>query len=472
MSRQDVKISLLKALPPQIIVSDEARRFNIITTGRRVGKSEKIHSVYRKGASITLPLIMPAVRQGLPIGIFSKDFKDLQQIWNSIVRLYAPVIKRIDSTYHTILFQSGGMLHFYSLANVSRQESGRGEKFVRIIVEESQKITDDIFKHWWNEAARATLMDYGGDAFFIGNPNGQGTFLHKLACRGGNGEDDLPMVAGNWKHWKSFRFSTYDNPLIDRDEIEETRQELDQLSFQQEIMGRFVNYAGDIWCYTLKDLNVQKRVLTSGLLVNRALPIVFSFDFNKRPMTALAMQFPKLLFESQQQAATLSKMIQSGIHAIKDFCTDIESDASIYDTCRLVREWVYEVYGVKIGKWPDAYYYNKLPLFVTGDASGNSTDGRQSDPTTYYEIICSELGLNQVANVRILSSNPHHSESYVKINSNFANNPNCKIDVNGCARLVRDIFGVKSDKFRGIDKTDASKSHLLDCYRYGVHNFA
>ena len=462
----------MKPLPPQIEISDRAKRFNVIVTGRRVGKSEATHSVLRKGVSIELPLIMPAVRYGKPMGIFSQDFKDTQQMWNAMTTMFEPIIQHADNTKHTILFHGGGTIDFFSLLNISKKYSGRGRKFARIIVEEAQKINDELFKYWWNETARPTLMDYRGDAFFIANPNGQGTFLHNLARRGGNNEDDLPQITGDWKNWQSLRFSTYDNPRIDRAEIEETRNELDELSFQQEIMGRFVNYAGEIWCYVMKELAVQNKVLVTGLTVNRALPLIFSFDFNKRPMTAIAMQFPQILFESKIQAETLSKMIKSGIHAIKEFCTDIATDASIYDTCRLIREYVYEVYGVKIGKWPNGYFHNTLPIFVTGDASGNTGDGRQSDPTTYYEIICSELGLQQLANVRILSSNPHHSESYVKVNSNLANNPNCKIDREKCPKLVKDIFGVKSDKFRGIDKTDASKSHLLDCLRYGIHNFA
>ena len=119
-----------------------------------------------------------------------------------------------------------------------------------------------------------------------------------------------------------------------------------------------------------------------------------------------------------------------------------------------------------------AKLYVQPAFFITGDASGNVTDGRQVDPMTYYDIICAELGMAQVANVRILSSNPPHAESYVKVNSNFHNNPSFEIDRDGCPDLITDIFTVKSDKFRGIDKTDAKKSHLLDCLRYAIHNFA
>lgn len=472
--KKKVEIALFKPIPPQIRVSNEARRFNVIVTGRRVGKSESTHSVRRNAGLVHLPLILPAIIEGKPIGIFAREFKDVEQIWDSIVLKYDALIKHKDGTSHSIKFIGGGTIDMYSLTNEGRKESGRGRKFARVIVEEAQKINDDILRYWWNNVVRATLMDMRGDAFFIANPNGQDTFLHELARRGSDGtQPDLPALPGDWNKWKTFRFSTYDNPLIDREEIEDSRQELDPLSFQQEILGMFVNYAGDIWCYAAKDPAIYSRVFVTGLVVNKSMPTVISFDFNKRPMTAVAMQFPPLIFADQNEAMRLSALIKNGIHAIKEFITDTQTDASIYDTCRLVREWCYEVWGIKIGKWSDTEQYPcTLPLFVTGDSSGDTSDGRQSDPTTYYQIICSELGLNQVTHVRILTRNPYHADSYVKINSNFKNNPNMKVDTVNCPHLVNDIFGVKSDKFRGIDKSNLLLSHMLDCFRYGIHNFS
>ena len=472
MSRE-VKISLFKPIPPQVRISNEAERNNVIVTGRRVGKSESIASVYKPSGRVALPLITPAVRHGKPIGIFSKEFKDTQGLWDNICEKYGALIAKKDATNHTIKFLGGGTLEFFSLTNERRKEEGRGRKFYRIIVEETQKIDEAILRYWWNNVARAALLDFKGDAFFIGNANGQDTFFHELARRGSDGtEEDLPALAKKFKGWKTFRFSTYDNPLIDAEEIDAAQDELDPLSFLQEMMARFVNYGGEIWCYAIKPPEVQARVLVRGLTVDKGIPTVLSFDFNKRPMTAVAMQFPPITGIQSQELARVSALVHTGIRVLQEFKTDIKSDASIYDTCRLVREWVYSVWGVKIGKWPDRNYPCTLPLFVTGDASGNTTDGRQVDPMTYYEIICAELGMVQINNVRILSSNPPHAESYVKVNSNFHNNPQFQIDRGNCPELVKDLFGVKSDKFRGIDKSDALKSHLLDCLRYGIHNFA
>ena len=469
----EVRISLYKPIPPQIRISEDAERFNVVVTGRRVGKSEAISSVHKPSGAVHLPLILPAVRYGFPMGIFAHEFKDMELLWNAICVKYAPLIKRKDGTSHSITFIGGGTLDLFTLTNEGRKESGRGRKFKRIIVEETQKVKDDILRYWWNNVARATLMDMQGDAFFIGNANGQETFFHQLARRGSDGtEDDLPKMDKVFKGWKTFRFSTYDNPLIAPEEIDAARDELDPLSFLQEIKARFVNYGGEIWCYAAKDPVVQSRIFTTGLTINKALPTVISFDFNKRPMTALAMQFPPLANVSAQEIARISVLIKCGVKVIQEFKTNQKTDASIYDTCRLVREWVYSVWGVKIGNWPGQNYPCTLPIFVTGDASGNTSDGRQVDPMTYYDIICSELGMVQVNNVRILSSNPPHADSYVKVNSNIRNNPDLQIDRGNCPELVRDIFGVKSDKFRGIDKSDALKSHLLDCFRYGIHNFA
>jgi hypothetical protein len=468
-----VKLTLFKPLPPQVQISEQAERFNVIVTGRRVGKSESTWSVRRAEGRVHLPLILPAVKEGFPVAIFAKEFKDLELIWNGICVKYEGLIAKKDSTSHSIKFHGGGTLDLFSLANVGRKESGRGRKFKRVIVEEAQKIDDEILRYWWNNVVRATLMDMQGDAFIIANPNGQGTYLHELARRGADGtQADLPLLPKKFKGWKTFRFATSDNPLIDPQEIADAADELDALSYQQEIEGLFVNYAGAIWCYAAKEPEVQARVFKTGLRVNKTLPLVISFDFNKRPMTAVAMQFPPLSNANAQEAARISALIRCGVKAIQEFCTEIETDASIYDTCRLVREWVYSVWGVKIGNWPEGNFICTLPIFVTGDASGNTSDGRQVDPMTYYDIICSELGMIQVNNVRILSSNPPHADSYVKINSNFRNNPDLEIDREGCPKLIQDIFAVKSDKFRGIDKSDMFRSHLLDCFRYGIHNFA
>lgn len=468
-----MKISLFRPTPAQKQISDLAARNNVIVTGRRVGKSESIASVYKRDGLVPLPLITPAIRNGLPIGIFSKEYKDMQALWDTIIDKYGRLILKKDATSHFIRFHGGGTIEFFSLLNEGRKEEGRGRKFARIIVEETQKISDDVLEYWWNNTARPALLDYRGDSFFIGNANGQNTFFHKLARRGAEeGQEDLPALEKKLVGWKTFRFTTYDNPFIATDEIDAARDELDPLSFLQEIMAQFVNYGGEIWCYAIKPPEIQARILVRGLRVQKNIPLVFSFDFNKRPMTAIAAQFPALAIADTAELARISALVKSGIRIIRQFKTDINTDASIYDTCRLIREWVYDVWGVKIGKWPERNYMCSLPFFITGDASGNVTDGRQVDPMTYYDIICAELGMAQVANVRILSSNPPHAESYVKVNSNFHNNPSFEIDRDGCPDLITDIFTVKSDKFRGIDKTDAKKSHLLDCLRYAIHNFA
>lgn len=472
---KEVTIDLFAPLPPQATIAAKAKRFTVIPTGRRVGKSEGTYSVFQDQGEtgVALPLISPAFH-GKPVGIFSCEFKDVEYMWEGILKMFAQIIRKKDATLSIVHFYGGGSIEFFSITNEGRKESGRGRKFVRIIVEETQKVPDRVLRYWWNKVGRHTLMDYRGDAFFIGNANGQGTFFHELARRGGGGTvKDLEILKGDWKNWITLRFTTYDNPLISKDEIEEVRQELDDQSFLQEIMAEFVNYAGDVWCYAIKEMAVQNRIFVPTVELIEGLPVVFSFDFNKRPMTALAMQFPLIAWGDTDEMTRLSAMIRSGIHVVREFKTDIKTDASIYDTCRLIREWVFETWGVKIGNWAeDGQYLNSLPIFVTGDASGNSADGRQSDPTTYYQIIASELGLSLENNVRIMNRNPLHAESYVKINSNLKNNPDLLISTEHCPALIKDMYGVLSDKFRGIEKTDSSLTHFLDCLRYGVHNFA
>lgn len=453
-------------------MANNAKRFNVIPTARRVGKSEMIWRA--RLANGRLPLIMPVLK-GWPVGLFTHEIKDVENVWNGILEIYEPLIIRKDNTKHIVNFVGGGTLEVWSIANVGRQEAGRGRKYKRIVVDEMQKIDDDVCRYWWQNAIRPTLMDYQGDAFFLGNPNGRGTFFHELARRGGGGKfPDMDVIDGDWKDWGTFRFPTSSNPLIPADEIEQARSELDALSFAQEIEGMFVNYAGEVWCYQIKDMAVQKRVFRSGLRVEKQLPIIFSFDFNKRPMTAVAVQFPPLAMPILSSG--LYEGMKYGARFLKEFRTNIATEASIYDTCQLIREWVFSVYGVKIGKWTypngkEEVFACSLPVYVTGDASGDTGDGRQKVPQTYYDIICDELGLRAQLSVRVPNKNPLHADSYIKVNTWLKSNTGLEIDVKECPFLQKDILTVKSDKFRGIDKSDASKSHLLDCFRYGIHSF-
>lgn len=478
---REIEISLFRPHEGQQKIINGARRFNTIPCARRFGKTELISNVH--GA-----LILPAL-QGKFVAIFAPKFKDVEELWNSIIDTYRTVkenglIERKDETKKIIRFLGGGRIDFWSLHNEGEKENGRGRKYHRVIYEETQKIPDNVLKHNWEKVARVCLSDFKGDAYFIGTSNGRFNYWYELCRRGAVngqctinhfGDLDIEPKQGNNKDWCTFRMITGNNPMIDQEEIESASLDLDQLSYLQEYYSVFVDYSGNPWVYVLKDKELQNKVFTKSKPIKwQSEQLYISFDFNKIPMTAAVMK--KVMLTQKQMVESKFKY---GVHIVKEFKIGSVEDgeASIYDTCAAVRDWVFFETGKKIGAW----YENgeikhrfpcTLPFLVTGDASGNRSDGRQKVPITYYEIIQDEL---QIANDNFVipKANPLHAESYVQTNTIISRCPNFEIYEDLCPSLKLDTLRIKSDNSRGIlkGKGEEKQADLLDNLRYLLNTF-
>jgi len=428
------------------------------------------------------PLIAPALFHGKKVGIFVDDFKDFSESWNKIVDRYGldkegGLILHKDETKKVMRFVGGGVLDVWSIGNEGRKEKGRGRKYHRIIYEETQKIPDRVLKYHWENVSRPCLTDYKGDAYFIGTASGKNNYWYKLCQRGARngsanlndyGNEDL-VPANESDSWWTHRMPTSANPFIDPDEIADAKNDLDRLTYEQEYMCVFVDYDGDSWVYVLKDKELQQKVFHPSRPVRWNEQLYLSFDFNKIPMTALVMQ--KRPLPSSEVDRTRYKY---GVHFVKEFkIGSIEQgEASIYDTCRELREWILAETGRKIGKWGDRRYPCTLPFLITGDASGNRSDGRQKVPKTYYEIILDELQVSPML-LRIPKANPLHAESYVQTNTIISQCPDVKIYEDTCPNLRLDTLRIKSDNNRRIVKGrgEERQADLLDNLRYLFNTF-
>ena len=168
-----------------------------------------------------------------------------------------------------------------------------------------------------------------------------------------------------------------------------------------------------------------------------------------------------------------------GVHIVKEFkIGSIErGEASIYDTCQAIREWIFQETGKKIGAWYEGGEIKNrfpcaVPILITGDASGDRSDGRQKVPKTYYQIIQDEL---QVSTDRIIvpKANPLHAESYVQVNTIISTCPDFQIYEDKCPSLRMDVLRIKSNNSRGIikGKGDEKQADLLDNLRYLLNTF-
>jgi hypothetical protein len=473
-----INLTLFEPHAGQKFIQQNKRQFNCVVCGRRFGKTEMF-------AMVDWPLLAPAMFEGKRVGVFVPIFKDFEETWNQIVENFEPIIVRKDETEKTIKFVKGGKLEVWSIGDVSKSQKGRSRKYHRVIYEETQKFEDEALKEHWEKTAIPTLTDYMGDAWFIGTAFGKGTFWYKLCQKGaknGNcvtnslGDNDLAIEGDEGafdfvhKDWMTFRMPTSANPYMRPEAIQLLKQNVDPKTALQEFDACFLNYDGEAWVYVLNDISLQNKVFTKSQPINLTSEQFYvSFDFNKIPMTAIVARTTVLPPNLIQQSR-----YKYGIHIVKEFkIGSIErGEASIYDTCQALREWIFAETGRKIGIWDGKRIPCTLPMLITGDASGARSDGRQKVPMTYYEIIQDELQVSPQMIV-IPKANPPHAESYVLTNTTLSKNPDFKIYVDKCPNLKTDLLRIKSNNSRQImkGKGEERQADLLDCFRYFLNTF-
>jgi len=198
-------------------ILNEAKRFNVLSCGRRFGKS-----------ALAVNLLCETAISGKPAGYFAPTYKLLDGTFNECLLALEPIIAR-KNDHQFIELITGGRIEFWSLEN---ELAGRSRKYKRAIIDEAA-FAKDLWKRW-TESIRATLSDLKGDAWFLSTPKGKNDF-HKLYMRGVSQEPN----------WNSWQMSTYMNPFIDPLEIDDAKKDLPELAFSQEYMAEFNDNAAN-----------------------------------------------------------------------------------------------------------------------------------------------------------------------------------------------------------------------------------
>lgn len=121
-------------------------------------------------------------------------------------------------------------------------ETLRGQKFDMIVLDEVAMMRN--FWLNWQEVIRPTLTDTKGEALFISTPKGFNHFY------------DLYGMEGKDQDFKSFHYTTYDNPFIPKEELDKAREELTEDRFAQEYMADFRKTEGLVY----KEFNRSRHI--------------------------------------------------------------------------------------------------------------------------------------------------------------------------------------------------------------------
>ena len=213
----DLNFSLL---PWQQEVYTDNTRFKVIAAGRRCGKSRL--------AATTLIIEGLRCPQGSAVLYVSPTMGQSRQIiWDLLLELGREVIQSSHVNNLDITLINGARIY---VRGADRPDTLRGVSLTYAVLDE----VADIKPEAWEQVIRASLSDKKGRAMFIGTPKGRNWF------------HDLWKLTGD-PEWKSWHFTTQDNPLIDPSEIESAKKTLSTFAFKQEYMASFSNAGADVF---------------------------------------------------------------------------------------------------------------------------------------------------------------------------------------------------------------------------------
>ncbi len=208
-------------LPWQKQVYSDDTRFKVIVAGRRCGKS-RLSAVSLLVEGLRCP-------QGSAVMYVAPTQGQARQIiWDLLMELGREVISSSHVNNMDITLINGAKIY---VRGSDRPDTLRGVSLTYLVLDE----VADIKQETWEKVLRAALSDKKGKALFIGTPKGRNWF-YDIYNLGLDEEDE---------EWKSWHFTTKDNPLIDPKEIEGAKKTLSSFAFKQEYEASFDNAGTD-----------------------------------------------------------------------------------------------------------------------------------------------------------------------------------------------------------------------------------
>lgn len=204
----------IKLLPWQQEVWEDPTRFKIVAAGRRTGKS-------RLAAWMLIVNALQA-NKGHVFYVAPTQGQARDIMWQTLLELGHPVISGSHINNLQIKLVNGATI---SLKGADRPETMRGVSLKFLVLDEYADMKPDVFE----QILRPALTDQKGCAMFIGTPMGRNHFyeLYKY------GELDSDET------YKTWHFTSYDNPLLDAEEINIAKRSMSSYAFRQEFMASF-----------------------------------------------------------------------------------------------------------------------------------------------------------------------------------------------------------------------------------------
>jgi phage terminase large subunit len=206
-------------------IARDLHRFRVLNCGRRFGKTSlAIEEIKGKalGKPCRIAYIAPTYQQARDIA------------WEQLKRELLPIKVSINESRLEIRVRTmRGGESIIILRGWESIETLRGQSFDFIVIDEVAMMRN--FWLQWTEVISPTLTDRKGEALFISTPRGFNHFY------------DLYNTQETDPDFRSFHFTSYDNPYIPKEEVDRQKAALPEESFAQEFLADFRKQQGLVY---------------------------------------------------------------------------------------------------------------------------------------------------------------------------------------------------------------------------------
>ncbi len=161
--------------------------------------------------------------------LYSQARKVFDDVYNVIAGI--PLLVSSNKSNYEIVLINGSKLLFRSTENA---DSLRGYTNDFLILDEAAFVKDTV----WEEVLKPTILVKGKKVLFLSTPKNKGNYLHKLYLYGL--DPDKP-------EYVSMNGSSYDNPFINPEDLDEAKKTMPEDIFQAEVMGQFTDSGGSVF---------------------------------------------------------------------------------------------------------------------------------------------------------------------------------------------------------------------------------
>jgi PBSX family phage terminase large subunit len=244
--------------PAQKEIAKDSHRFRVVNCGRRFGKTT---------VAVEEMIACAGAKDDTMVAYIAPTYQQARDIaWEMLKRTVRPVADNINESRLeiTIKSQDGGKSKIF-LRGWESVESLRGQKFHFLVLDEVAMMRN--FWSGWEEVLRPALTDTRGSVLFISTPKGFNHFY------------DLYNKRDN--DYKSFHYTTYDNPYLPKDEIDKARTEIPEDRFAQEYLADFRKVEGLVY----KEFNREYDLFENKQIQTKQ--IICGLDFGFTNPTAI-----------------------------------------------------------------------------------------------------------------------------------------------------------------------------------------